>query len=337
MPHVGQPFKPYKLFVGAFLPNALLECHEISPSAKIAWARLAQFSGKNGKAHPKLATLALKIGLSERQTQRVITELESAGFIQTIKATGQQRLLHFPDTYIFLWHPCLDVNRSPGPDINVTSGLDGYVTSNTRESLQENKENPISLSGNICSYCGVSQDKTGWAFDYDHFIPVIAGGTNEPSNLVLACHHCNQIKQKRIFPTIETARAFIHSALWNKNRARYVELRKICFNGQPPEGWHEDKGDDGFHEFWNAYPKKVAKKAAYKAWCKLKPDSALQQTLLSKLEHFKTSTDWQKERGKYIPHPSTWLSQERWHDELPSSDDDLYPFPVDDEVSHAHN
>ncbi|MBU3928160.1 MAG: HNH endonuclease [Bacteroidetes bacterium] len=51
-------------------------------------------------------------------------------------------------------------------------------------------------------YCGVSQKNTNWAFDYDHFIPTIAGGTNDQSNLVLCCHTCNQIKQKRIPPPL---------------------------------------------------------------------------------------------------------------------------------------
>lgn len=151
---IGQPFNPYKLFVGSFLPNALLEFPGLTPSAKIAWARLAQFAGKNGKAHPKIATLAIKIGLSERQTRRVIEELEVAGFLRTIKATGQQRLLHFPDTYAFTWHPCFTEISNPGPDIDGHSGLDIDGRSNTRESLQESKDLPC-VSGEAPSHSEV--------------------------------------------------------------------------------------------------------------------------------------------------------------------------------------
>lgn len=77
----------------------------------------------------------------------------------------------------------------------------------------------------------------------------------------------------------------------------------------PPEG-------GGFAEFWSAYPLKKAKATAEKAWAKLKPSAELQAAILSAIAAHKLSADWQRDGGQYIPHPTTWLNQRRWEDEV---------------------
>lgn len=74
--------------------------------------------------------------------------------------------------------------------------------------------------------------------------------------------------------------------------------------------------NDGFDIFWKAYPRKVNKKTAIKVWAKLKPDEPLKQKILSALEIQKKDDQWTRDNGKYIPHPSTWLNQERWNDDV---------------------
>lgn len=70
-----------------------------------------------------------------------------------------------------------------------------------------------------------------------------------------------------------------------------------------------------FDQFWSAYPKKKSKGQAEKAWDKLKPDEQLHDRILESLEQAKTSADWKKEKGKYIPYPATWLNAKGWEDE----------------------
>lgn len=70
-----------------------------------------------------------------------------------------------------------------------------------------------------------------------------------------------------------------------------------------------------FDSFWTVYPKKTAKQAALKAWNKLKPDEALVAEILRSLEIQKTSPQWTKEKGQFIPCPATWLNGRRWEDE----------------------
>lgn len=67
-----------------------------------------------------------------------------------------------------------------------------------------------------------------------------------------------------------------------------------------------------FDMFWIAYPKKVGKEAARKAWAKANPELA---TVLNALEWQKVSPQWFKNNGQYIPNPSTWINQHRWEDE----------------------
>lgn len=70
-----------------------------------------------------------------------------------------------------------------------------------------------------------------------------------------------------------------------------------------------------FAEFWQAYPKKRSKGQAEKAWNKLKPDEQLHNRILQSLEQAKTSAEWTKDNGQYIPYPATWLNAKGWEDE----------------------
>lgn len=72
---------------------------------------------------------------------------------------------------------------------------------------------------------------------------------------------------------------------------------------------------DRFETFWTAYPKKRSKGAAEKAWAKIKPNEQLTGEILSALERAKTSADWQKDGGQYIPYPATWLNAKGWEDD----------------------
>ena len=70
-----------------------------------------------------------------------------------------------------------------------------------------------------------------------------------------------------------------------------------------------------FDVFWQAYPRKVGKGASRKAWEKIKPDENLKNKIITAVEQQKKSKQWTKDEGQYIPHPATWLNQERWEDE----------------------
>ena len=77
---------------------------------------------------------------------------------------------------------------------------------------------------------------------------------------------------------------------------------------------------DGFESVYQAYPKKVGKPAALKAWktAKVKPEEV--GLILKDIEFRKAGRDWQKDDGQYIPNPSTYFNQRRWEDSPPPSE-----------------
>lgn len=70
-----------------------------------------------------------------------------------------------------------------------------------------------------------------------------------------------------------------------------------------------------FAAFWNSYPRKVDKVRASKAWAKLNPGPQVVVALMAGLERAKQSEQWNRDGGKYVPHPKTWLNGRRWEDE----------------------
>lgn len=73
---------------------------------------------------------------------------------------------------------------------------------------------------------------------------------------------------------------------------------------------------DGFDAFWSAYPRKVSKPQAIRAFAKIKPDDQLLEAILAALTNQKRSDQWTRDGGAFIPHPATWLNNQRWTDEV---------------------
>ncbi len=79
----------------------------------------------------------------------------------------------------------------------------------------------------------------------------------------------------------------------------------------------QDKpADDLFDRFWTAYPKKMGKDAAKKAFTKRKIGKELLLEILVSLDQQKKTDQWMKDGGQFIPAPATWLNQGRWQDEI---------------------
>jgi len=73
-----------------------------------------------------------------------------------------------------------------------------------------------------------------------------------------------------------------------------------------------------FEEFWSVYPRKAGKKRARELWYKLNPSSETLALILASVGKARGTPQWREKDGQYIPHPSTYLNQERWNDEVPT-------------------
>lgn len=103
-----------------------------------------------------------------------------------------------------------------------------------------------------------------------------------------------------------------------------LEKEKEKEKEKPPKAPRSAKASAagvGFEQFWQAYPKKVSKGQAEKAFERLNPDATLLATILAAVEHAKSRPDWTKEAGRFIPHPATWLNAKGWADEYGPAED----------------
>ena len=79
------------------------------------------------------------------------------------------------------------------------------------------------------------------------------------------------------------------------------------------ETYISTSNDALFEDFWNAYPRKIAKKEAMKKFAKAVKDGVNPQDLIDGARAYAASVAGKEQ--KYIAHPTTWLNQGRWEDE----------------------
>jgi phage replication O-like protein O len=86
----------------------------------------------------------------------------------------------------------------------------------------------------------------------------------------------------------------------------------------PPTGgegvYVADVLTDRFDRFYAVYPKKRSKAQALKAWRSIKPSEQLLATMIASVERAKTSVEWSRESGRFIPYPASWLNAHGWED-----------------------
>jgi uncharacterized protein YdaU (DUF1376 family) len=85
-------------------------------------------------------------------------------------------------------------------------------------------------------------------------------------------------------------------------------------------------GADCFEKFWEVYPRKQKEILAQQAWCEiteLQAPAELLSKCLAALEWQVRSDDWKRDKGKWIPIPSSYLRNGQYNDKpivLPKED-----------------
>ena len=227
----------------AQLPSEVRYSGELSSTAKLLYAELSALIGEDGYCWATNNYFAGVLGVSERTISRMITQMESAGFIRCEMAAtdnGSERRIYAGA--FFPGRGGIDKNvYTPrgGLDKIVEGGLDKNVhPHNSRLYIHDNTNPPI--------------------------VPPEGGNARAGS--------------KKGGRTVSTP-------TWKPER---------------------------FEKFWKAYPNGAGRKAAVRAWDKLKPDDALLVVMARTLEADMRSEQWG--RG-IIPRASTWLNSEPWNDD----------------------
>lgn len=227
----------------AQLPSEVRYSEELSSTAKLLYAELSALIGEDGYCWATNNYFAGVLGVSERTISRMITQMESAGFIRCEMAAtdnGSERRIYAGA--FFPGRGGIDKNvYTPrgGLDKIVEGGLDKNVhPHNSRLYIHDNTNPPI--------------------------VPPEGGNARAGS--------------KKGGRTVSTP-------TWKPER---------------------------FEKFWKTYPNGAGRKAAVRAWDKLKPDDALLVVMARTLEADMRSEQWG--RG-IIPRASTWLNSEPWNDD----------------------
>lgn len=226
-------------------------------------------------------------------------------------------------------------------------GLDEYVDANSGEYQPARLRAEIyrEFSGR-CAYC---DDKVQLKyFHIDHIVPRAKGGADKRMNMAAACSSCNVKKGTDTLQDFCGKVGLNHEVIL----ARIALIKKghqSPFKGEKDKDKEKDKAKDlkdhdqrqngnSFEAFYAAYPRKVGRAAAEKAWAKHAPDAELAAKILAAVEAQKAAPRWKallaKGEKEFIPHPSTWLNQRRWEDEVaaPPAEADQGPYVITDEV-----
>ena len=104
------------------LPNCVLRSVDLSDAEKLLLARLYQYSGKKGTAHPYRKTLANELGWSLEKLKRVIALLKEKELVVTEKKSQNS-----PRVYVFLKHEVYEgkpfINRERKPEKVMQGGV----------------------------------------------------------------------------------------------------------------------------------------------------------------------------------------------------------------------
>jgi len=247
---------------------------------------------------PRMASYQVAESLSVKDNRRiaVLRELDSVGSSE------------FADMFrqIYATPFCLEAHRYPSvPHHRFSPSLVRQV---------------VEACGGVCKGCK-TPFSGGLKPTIDHVVAKINGGTRDRANLQALCGPCNSRK------------AVLDRALfWERcglEATPYEGVSKGSFESAEPLRSQEqeqeqeqdktllsesDDSNDDFEQFWTAYPKKQAKQDAAKAFrsAKLKPEQL--QTVLQDIKRRGSSPDWQKDGGKFIPLPATYIRGKRWED-----------------------
>lgn len=227
----------------AQLPSEVRYSEELSSTAKLLYAELSALIGEDGYCWATNTYFAGVLGVSERTISRMISQMETAGFIRCEMAAtdnGSERRIYAGAFFPGKRGIDKNVYTPPGGlDKIVEGGLDKNVHPNSsRLYIHDNTNPPI--------------------------VPPEGGNARAGS----------------------------------KKGGRTVSIPT----------WKPER----FEKFWEAYPNGAGRKAAVRAWDKLKPDDGLLVIMARTLEKDMRSEQWH--RG-IIPRASTWLNSEPWNDD----------------------
>ena len=266
----------------------------------------------NGVA-PSAKRLAGMVGATEREVDRLLAELRDAGVFSTT-----------PEGIIYSRRMVRDARASQhgGEEIEKRWGASDGKSRAQRlaEAREKGRHTPIEWEA-LRQACGPSCLKCGETkpdIVKDHIVPIYQGGSDSIDNIQPLCRSCNAAKG----PDVSDLRprgwrdgmTLVIRRLGPSEKTPSLEAEadtEAEKNPPTPRKRGSAKSSHpAFRDFWAAYPRKVGRGAAEKAFAAAIAKGASVADIAAGLNR----QSWPVE-PRFVPHPATWLNQARWQDD----------------------
>lgn len=160
-----------------------------------------------------------------------------------------------------------------------------------------------------------------------HTNPALATDEKSPSGTArlmfsdfeMANENLDFFRKRREREIVRTKRTVLDSPRQSAERKKEVKERSERSKERKE---YPSASRTEFESFWTAYPRKVAKQRALKAWVKLSPDQEATAKIMADVK----ARPWPADIA-FAPHPATYLNDRRWEDEKPKQKAVVLDFP----------
>lgn len=267
------------------------------------WSYLHWRQGNNDEAWPSQPAIATDLGLTVQGVRKITRRLQDKGWLR----------IESPE----------DCGRSHGLRYAVAEG------ETTVDSSEEKKVNG-----------GLPFEGQKGSTPVDPFARERVNDRNPKGSTPV--YPCDTERVNGRHPKGSTkARSHIRRTLYkntNNSNARADDTKTThgegLFGDPDPmgsPGVNPTTNGEHFERFWSEYPNKVKRKKCQEIWQRLKLTPAQAEQVIEAVKRYRRTAQWQKNGGEFIPHPSTFLNQGRWEDQIPAKpepkrgDPDWYP------------
>jgi hypothetical protein len=269
----------------------------LPPVVRVVAVRIAlHLHVDSGKCDPGYDALAAELGMSKRSIIRIVAMLEHTGWIEVARPGHHQ-----PNRFFLLRGDRGDKTQSP------LRGDKTVSPQNTSEVTDSN------VRGDRISTSEVTHVVTHKAKRKQ--IKRKAKEESDSPAVALRDENKGTPDERNLFGKTESG-----PQAPRKNRGAHSGAQ---YRDPSPRGTatarktltHGAAKSPGFDDFWRAYPKRVAKEAARKAYGKAIERGATPAALLAGAQRY--AAERKDQDPKYTKHPATWLNGGCWEDELP--------------------
>ncbi|MFD8494237.1 helix-turn-helix domain-containing protein [Amycolatopsis sp. NPDC059657] len=295
---------------------------------------LATFANKAGIARPSLSTVADETYLTEGTVHKAVQRLETAGLLTMSGSWGTT----------VVWQ--LNLSRRRGPEAELEAAQRAERTRHqTAARVRRHRERQLAtaaeaMRGDGSAHEGVTAPECVGNGPADRDVTRCESVGNAAADRDVTASE-RDVTPSQVDVTVSESHVTVPTPLHAQVRGGVttnelpIELPKelTTLAAAPRESettsadvialptlaglsTQDTSGEDpAFGRFWAAYPRKVAKGQARRAWAKALTTNVDPEEVISGAAAYAAARDGQDPR--YTAHPATWLSGERWTDQPP--------------------